>query len=168
MKLNRGKKIMPALIGAGLAMVLGLAFFIFSNPGGSRHPANAQDPSSLADMRHFGLHASATEALTPEQREKMLVDRLVLELQQRYGKTISRIDTQASLLDVKKQIMALFPGDAGLAKFYQILRLAFPDDADAVIATLDKLEQYQRWLADNEGLLYRMSGYDRKAAPLRG
>jgi hypothetical protein len=164
MKLNRGKKIMPALIGVGLAMVLGLAFFIFSNRDGSRPPANPQDTSSQAAMRHFGLHASATEALTPEQREKMLVDRLVLELQQRYGKTISRIDTQATLLDVKKQIMALFPGDAGLAEFYQILRLAFPDDADAVIATLDKLEQYQRWLADNEGLLYRMSAYDRKAA----
>ncbi len=101
--------------------------------------------------------------MTAEQREKLLVDRMVLELQQRYAKTISQIGTQASLLTVKRQIMAMFPED-GAAKFLQILKRAFPQYADQVMATLEKLERYQRWLADNEGSLAKMASYDRKAA----
>ncbi|KJS33631.1 MAG: hypothetical protein VR64_02570 [Desulfatitalea sp. BRH_c12] len=158
MKIRRCLTIV-SVAGAVLPLVLGTVWFIFrgSDTDGTYPAANRQQPT-------FDIQEAKNPDLSPDQQDKLLVERLVNELRQRYGPTISWIGTQADLLDVQKRIMAMFPGQDGRAKFRRILRLAFPEHADQVIATLDKLEQYQRWLADSEGLLARMTSFERKAA----
>jgi hypothetical protein len=159
----RSSKIIATVSCTVLVAAVGLVLFIFSGAGPDRlfHPAGMHDTSTRGPDSPFELRDVALESLTSEQRD-LLVERIVLELRQRYGKTISRIGTQASLLDVRNQILSLFPGDEG--KFHQIIRLAFPDYADEVISTLNRLDQYYRWLEDNAGLLSRMSSLERKAA----
>jgi len=168
MKISRGNKIIMAVIGAGLALVVVLAGFILwdADYDMAADPANISVQSPQTDVPPDGFQEAAMEPLTSEQRNQTFEDRLVLELQRKYGKIISEISTQASLLDVQKQIISLFPGDEGLTRFHRILRRAFPDHADDVIATLAKLAEYQRWLEDNEGLFAQMTALERKAALL--
>ncbi|MBS3758315.1 MAG: hypothetical protein KGY61_06600 [Desulfobacterales bacterium] len=92
-----------------------------------------------------------------------LEDRLVKELKERYGDTIFQKSTQTILLRVKKFLTDLYPED-GKKRFYKILKRAFPDQADRIIETLAKMEQYNRWLADNRHLLADMSSLERKGA----
>lgn len=144
-----------ALTGAAL-LIAAIAGFIVSHPPDAPEAANPDRPQAES-------LPPGTETMTPEQRDQWLVDRMVRELQQRYAATIARIGTQVRLLEVKHQILAMFPED-GAARFLQILKRAFPEHADQVMATLNRLERYQRWLADNEGRLARMSDFERKAA----
>ncbi len=165
MKISRGNKILIATTGAVIAMVIGLAVFVLSDeeqnmtalPTNIIQSAHTPEPSDITG-------AASMAPQSPEERGDMLEDRLVKELQRKYGKMISDVVTQAGLLDVKKHIISLFPGDEGPARFRRIIERAFPEYADAIIATLDKLEAFQRWLADNEGSLARMSNLERRAA----
>jgi hypothetical protein len=88
---------------------------------------------------------------------------MVMELQKYYGSTISEISTQASLITLRNTVIESHP-ETGKALFYNILKRAFPDLADEIMKTLNKLDHYQRWLEDNEQLLVQMNKKERKNA----
>ncbi len=100
---------------------------------------------------------------TPEMSQMTIKDKIVKELQKNYGSTISKISTQASLYGVRNYILSMFPDD-GEKTFSEIIKRAFPDFADAIMATLKKLDTYNQWLADNESLLAQMSESEKNAA----
>jgi len=99
----------------------------------------------------------------PLRGQDPLSDQYVNELKKYYGKTISDKATQAGLLDIRNSIMRSQP-DKGKALFYALLNRAFPDQADAIMNTLDKLDQYNRWLEDNKTMLSQMTATERLAA----
>jgi hypothetical protein len=76
-------------------------------------------------------------------------DHLVKELQKYYGKTISDKSVQANLIGIRDFVISTHPPN-GMALFYQILKRAFPDYADEIMATLAKLDEYNRWLEENK------------------
>jgi hypothetical protein len=76
-------------------------------------------------------------------------DHLVKELQKYYGKTISDKSVQANLIGIRDFVISTHPQN-GMALFYQILKRAFPDYADEIMATLAKLDEYNRWLEENK------------------
>ncbi len=90
-----------------------------------------------------------------------LEDRLVKELQQFYGKTISEKSTQVLLLKIKNFLTGLYPKD-GDERFYVILKRAFPDLADEIMLTLEKLEQYNRWVDENTHLFSQMNELEKQ------
>ncbi len=90
-----------------------------------------------------------------------LEDRLAGELKKYYSDTINHKSTQAILLKVKDYVMSLFPED-GTKRFYRILKMAFPDLADEIMITLNKLEEYNRWLKENQIRLSEMNELERK------
>ena len=90
-----------------------------------------------------------------------LEDRLVAELQQYYGKTISERSTQVLLLRIKNFIAGLYPKD-GDSRFYAILKRAFPDLADEIMLTLEKMEQYNTWLDENERTLSGLNDLEKQ------
>lgn len=90
-------------------------------------------------------------------------DQFIRELKKYYGKTISDKATQASLFDLRNFIMGTNP-EKGKDLFYDIIRKAFPEYADAIMATLDKLDRYNLWLKDNKDMLSRMTATERLAA----
>jgi len=97
-----------------------------------------------------------------EKGNKMsLEDRLVRELKEFYGKTISEKSTQALLLKMKNFLIRLYPKDGEL-RFYNILKRAFPDLADEIMQTLKKMEQYKKWLNKNERKLSAMNDIEKE------
>jgi len=104
-------------------------------------------------ITHYTDHRSALikiqEALGKNASTDYFSDQLVKELQKYYGKTISDKSTQASLIGIRDFVMSTFP-ENGKVLFYNILKRAFPAYADEIMRTLDKLDQYSRWLEDNK------------------
>jgi len=123
----------------------------------------------------FSMHMHDTENRLdrnqiPKELEKSpltgtdpLSDQYVRELQKYYGATISEKSTQAALIGLR-DYFAGSRGANGKALFYTVLKRAFPDHADAVMNTLDKLDRYNRWLMDNRKMLSGMSPEERVAA----
>lgn len=174
MKISKGNKIIMAVVGVGLAIILFLAYLIlfdanqdimvdqknFHAPAGKSPPAAGLNEPATASSSVGKPGLSNPSGLG----NKALEDKIVMELQRDYGKNISKKSTQAALFDVKKYIISLFPNEDGRKKIYQILKRAFPDLADEIMKTLDKLEEYNQWLADNNAELSQMSDYERTIA----
>ncbi len=91
-----------------------------------------------------------------------LEDQLVKELQKYYGATISEKSTQASIYEIYKSFAGSRPD--GREFFYKILKRAFPDYADAIMDTLDKLDLYHQWLLENDAVLAQMNEEEKMAA----
>ncbi|MDD4356689.1 MAG: hypothetical protein PHN98_05505 [Smithellaceae bacterium] len=89
-------------------------------------------------------------------------DRIVSELKKYYAGTISKKSTQAEIISIRDFVMGLRP-EKGKEYFYDILRRAFPQFADEIIQTLEKLDLYNRWLADNREQLMKMTASERLA-----
>ena len=101
------------------------------------------------DADHRSVFIKIQEALGKKTSADSFSDQLVKELQKYYSKTISDKSTQASLIGIRDFVMSTFPAN-GKILFYNILKRAFPDYADEIMKTLDKLDQYNRWLQDNK------------------
>jgi hypothetical protein len=101
------------------------------------------------DTNHRSILTKIQEALGKNSSEDAFSDQLVKELQKYYSKTISDKGTQASLIGVRDFVMSTFP-EKGKSLFYNIIKRAFPAYADEIMRTLDKLDQYSRWLDDNK------------------
>lgn len=104
---------------------------------------------------------SLQEVLGKNTSADFFSDQLVKELQKYYGKTISDKSTQASLVGIRDFVMSTFP-ENGKALFYSILKRAFPDYADEIMRTLDKLDQYNRWLEDNKIMHSKMDREEKR------
>lgn len=97
-----------------------------------------------------------------EQMGVSIEDQLVKELKKYYGATISEKSTQASIYDVYKNFAGSRPD--GREFFYNILKRAFPDLADEIMATLDKLDLYHQWVMENDAVLSQMDETEKMAA----
>jgi hypothetical protein len=149
--MSRKLKISAIVFGiAVLALIVFVFFFTIrdSNPG----PILRNQNLFLQELAKISLGT-----------QDPLSDQFVKELRNYYGKTISEKATQASLFNLRKFIMSTHPGK-GKDLFYNMLKRAFPGYADAIMATLDKLDQYNLWLKDNKDILSKMTATERLAA----
>jgi len=89
-------------------------------------------------------------------------DQVVKELRKYYGKTISEKNTQASIIGVRDLVVGMHPAN-GKELFSTILKQAFPDYTGDIMETLDKLDQYNRWLEDNKERIAGMTAAARVA-----
>lgn len=118
-------------------------------------PSAEQRPGPLA-------HESETLKEKFEHMGVSFEDQLVKELIKYYGAAISEVSTQASLYDIRKNIIGSRPD--GREFFYSILKRAFPDLADEIQMTLDKLDLYHQWLMENDAVLAQLNFEERLAA----
>lgn len=165
MEISKGNKIIMAIAGVGLAMVLFLAYLILfdKNQDIIADQKNVQAPADTFPAPGMGPSSIENSMIRNDSQtgDKAIEDRIVMELQRDYGKNISQKSTQAALFNVRKYIISLFQNADGRKKFYEIIKRAFPDMADEIMKTLDKLDEYNQWLAENDAELSLMSGYDR-------
>lgn len=89
-------------------------------------------------------------------------DRVVDELRKYYGMTISEKNTQASIIGVRDLVVGTHPAN-GKELFSTILKRAFPEYTGDIMETLDKLDQYNRWLEGNRERIARMTAAERAA-----
>ncbi|MFZ2631550.1 MAG: hypothetical protein WA081_15165 [Desulfosalsimonadaceae bacterium] len=169
-----GNKIKIAAAGAGIVitMIFCYLFLLGTDRETALAPqhvpvsADASPASAPADGKNIASPApspAGPPGNTPEMNQMTIKDKIVKELQKNYGGTISKISTQASLYGVRNYILSMFPDDGGKT-FSEIIKRAFPDFADAIMATLNKLDTYNQWLADNEAILAMMSESEKTAA----
>jgi hypothetical protein len=90
-------------------------------------------------------------------------DKIVSELKKYYGSTIAKKSTQAEVISIRDFVMGLRP-EKGKDYFYNILKRAFPQYADEIMKTMEKLDLYNRWLSDNRDQLMKMTASERLAA----
>lgn len=169
-----GNKIKIAAAGAGIVITMIFCYVFLLDTDreialAPQHiPAESDSPSAAAPRIVKTNPSSSSSPAgspnnTPEDNQMTIKDKIVKELQKNYGDTISKVSTQASLYGVRNYIMSMFPDD-GEKTFSEIIKRAFPDFADAIMATLKKLDVYNQWLADNESILAMMSESEKNAA----
>jgi len=133
--------------------ILALAVFIFFSV--MRDP----DRAMVRNQSHFQKELSKISLGAQDP----LSNQFVKELRKYYGKSIADKVTQASLYNLRNMLMGSNP-EKGRALFYEMLKKAFPEYADAIMATLDKIDQYNQWLMENRTMLAGMSATERIAA----
>lgn len=142
---------------AGVILLSALGYCYFSGTGPST------DGYTLKDIQSGPGHLPGkkySERTMDKRAGLSLEDRLVAELQEFYGKTISEKSTQVLLLKIKNFLSGPYPKDGDL-RFYNILKRAFPDLADEIMETLEKMEQYNLWVDENKHMLSQMSGLEK-------
>jgi len=146
---------------AGIIILSALFFlyFIFADRPEDFQPVS-DGTASMAGYNPNRLQASYSEK--PAGKNALsLEDRLVAELQQYYANTISEKSTQALLFRFKNFITGLYPKD-GEKRFYAILKRAFPDLADEIMLTLQKMEQYNKWLDENKRAIFGLNDLEKQ------
>ncbi|MDX1451786.1 MAG: hypothetical protein R3183_04445 [Oleiphilaceae bacterium] len=85
----------------------------------------------------------------PENTEQeQLVSQLVHRLQSEFAARIHDVAFQVSLKDMRDGLLVEFP-QTGFALFEQIIRQAFPELADTILANIALMDRYDDWLLDN-------------------
>jgi len=122
------------------------------------------EASSQAIARTPGVFPSSTQISTNEsaisqapvkpvlqmaelERESFKRD-IIKKLLAEYRDVISSVVAQVSLMDLRAFVIDSFPED-GLALFEEIIRAAFPELADDILASIALMDQYDQWLLDN-------------------
>jgi len=161
MKSSFVKKLkIPGLIITGIIVLsaVGLSYFFVTELSREDYPLeDLQSSNEEAASGFFSSDTSSNKTLIKKlslgnKAGVSLEDRLVAELQKFYGKTISEKSTQILLLRIKDFLSGPYPQDAD-ERFYAILKRAFPELADEIMETLVKLEEYNAWLDENDGML---------------
>lgn len=109
-----------------------------------------------------GRPPTEADAVDPE-RLRELENRFVLMLRHLYGDSISDASVQVMLANFRSQVFAMFPND-GEQRFRDILKKAFPGYAGQILETLGKVDDYNRWLAENEDMLGDLSPEEQEQA----
>ena len=100
-----------------------------------------------------GLDTAGSGGLHLSPGSDPFSDRIVHELQKYYGETISDKATQASIIGVRDLVEGARPAD-GRALFLAILQRSFPDYSGDIMETLDKLDEYDRWLEESRPVTF--------------
>jgi hypothetical protein len=143
------KKLLLTAAGAvSLVCAIAISYFLLSSAPGDAPPRHA--------MKKGG-------EIIPLVENDPFIDRMVREFKKYYGNTISEKATQAGIIGIREFVVGTHPSN-GRSVFYTILKRAFPAYADEIMDTLAKLDEYNRWLAENKDLLLKMSASERSAA----
>lgn len=77
-----------------------------------------------------------------------LVAQLTQLIKQQFGESIQDIAVQVSLKGMRNELEEGYPGE-GVAMFEQIIRQAFPEHAERILAAISLMDTYDEWLVDN-------------------
>lgn len=136
--------------------------YVFITHPSNDHPVAADEPLSLSSGYDVDNARTSSGKVSSETNEKMSVeDRLVQELTEFYGKTITEMSTQVLLLKIKNYLTRLYPDD-GLDRFYSVLKRAFPKLADEIIKTLEIMELYLLWEKQRSHMLSRLNELEKE------
>ncbi len=158
------------LFGASLAATMALVFVTSGRPPALDAPGFAPEESSAEgharrERDTLARRTPRAAAVRSPEEDRELHQRLVLALRQLYGDRISTTGAQIAMAQFRIQVLSLFPAD-GEQRFRDILEEAFPGHAAGIAATLAKVDDFDRWLAENEDELAAMSPEEREKAVL--
>ncbi len=84
------------------------------------------------------------EAVDPDD----LISELSMKMREQFAGSINSIVVQVSLKEMRVGLEAEFPGQ-GYKMFEEIVRRAFPEQADQILLAISKMDTYDEWLVDS-------------------
>jgi len=82
------------------------------------------------------------------QGEMQFINNMVEQLRQKHGHEIQSIAVQATMQDFRNFVLEQYP-ENGESIFSQIMHMAFPDYAQAIIELVANLDKYTLWYSEN-------------------
>lgn len=87
---------------------------------------------------------------------------IIEQLKTEFAETIHELPFQISLKDLKRDLIKTHGESKGREMFEYILRSAFPELADEILANVRLIDQYDEWLAENLLALGEMDANERQ------
>jgi len=121
-----------------------------SNKHSAEAEATARSTQAAGHMQEIQQQQQkqAQSKAAPEDEMARLVQELVMRLQSEFAERIQNVAFQVGLKDMRDDLIRTYPQE-GAALFEEILRKAFPELADTILANIAKMDQYDEWLLDN-------------------
>lgn len=102
-----------------------------------------------------GDKATSARVVIPDLTERQsqspepddYIRQMVVLIQKEFGATISAVHVQVGLKAFRDDLIRNYPGE-GAAMFEQIIRTAFPEYADQILAAIALMEEYENWLLE--------------------
>ena len=92
--------------------------------------------------------AAGRDRAVMEPDLEQMIQGLTIELREAHGHEIENLRFQVSLMGLRDDLIASYP-EQGAALFDRILRSAFPQLADQMLALIAKMDRYDSWLLGN-------------------
>lgn len=160
--MNRFTRHWRGLAIAGLAVLMGLGFYVWSDPTAT--PSGPQQSLQASDLRPMMPAQKARPLLNPSVVLTEQDNKFITSLREKFGPHINNKHAQIRMIE---QIMAYMksnhPGDWN-DRLYVFLRELFPDLADALFEKFQQLVRYDDWLRDNRDTLLQLSDATRRQA----
>lgn len=158
---NNKKNLFYKFLAVSILLVTTLLFFFNLN---DRQPIG-QVIHSLenTDKKSTSNSLGEQHNTTSESNLYEFINNLVAQLIQHHQHNVHEIPVQVSFLDLKKMLTEQHPNQADIL-FERILKLAFPELAESILALLKTLETYENWYKDNLLILSHQSHSDRYKA----
>ena len=140
--------------GVSFLLVSGIALYMATGDDGlEQQPQLVESTEARLEKLQQAPSSNVPKLPKPlQKREKYAADDLVLELSKRmreqFADNIMDIVVQVRLKEMRVGLEVEYPGQ-GEAMFERIVRLAFPQLADQILAAVGKMDEYDEWLVEN-------------------
>ena len=149
------KKVMLMTLGVGLVLVVVGSFISLKQE--SNPVATQEQNVTAADQVVSQSNTASKEIPIPDlaiiQRPKETpnaddyVREMIARIKQEFANTIHLVAVQVSLKEFRDDLIRGYP-QQGASMFEQILRAAFPELADQILAAIALMDSYDQWLLD--------------------
>ena len=126
-------------------------------------PENDKTMLEVTDNRSLYVTANTPDKTRYIDTVDSLFRLNLLELLRQYQDGIEQVSVQVSLLEIRNYILNLFPA-IGQQLFVESIVEVFPQHADEILNTINKMDKYNRWLLENGKRLAAMSEIDNDRA----
>ena len=138
------------MIACGLLMLASIGVLVWLGDAAKVHTGQ-QDITAAAgpvadSAREVGKQTSPAVTKTGASSE----EQLGVSLQQRYGSKLAHPYWRLQVIEsLKRYLMEKYPND-WLVRLKAMLKQFFPNDYDKLVASLEALESYNAWMAENK------------------
>lgn len=132
------------------ALILGAVLWV-TNSGESRDEtqfAVNADLSESANIPEIPVPPISIVSTAKETNLDLVVEKYAVLMRETFSETIDQLKVQVELKSFRDELESDYPGK-GESLFEQVVRRAFPDIADEILASVEKMQTYDEWLVSN-------------------
>ena len=149
------KKWLLILLFASILITLYLIFGELNKQ--STYQGETVQPSSKVMLQNEKLNHSDSQPKASSVNElDNFENGLVEQLKRNYSEHINNLAVQASLLEIKKQLLSMDPVN-GATIFELAIKEAFPEHAKSILIIIAGMEIYEDWLSTNQQTLNELA-----------
>ncbi len=160
--MNRLKRHWRGLAIAAITVMLGLGFYVWSDPAAS--PFTSADEKLVSGLLPMAAAKHAKPVLDTSVVMNEQDNRFIKSLREKFGPHINNKHAQIRMIEqIMSYLMKNYPEDWQQRLYAYLLEL-FPDLANALFEKFQQLVRYDDWLRDNRDALLQMTDATRRQA----